>query len=119
MKLYELVQAKPVLEKLFNTDLGVKTGWKLLKNLKKVNEYYKLFEINKHKLVVKYGKPTEDNPDMIKVTKENQNAYYKDFEDLLNEEINTVFGKVSLNEINNASLTTLELSSIEFLIKDK
>ena len=116
-ELRELVVGKESFNKLLNADLPVKVSYRLSKTIKKIEEELKHFDVNRIELIKKYGE-TEDNIHYT-VKKENMESYVKDMEELFTEKVDINVTQVTLTEIENAKLSSVDMSNLSKLIKEE
>ena len=123
MKLLQLINAEKALYRLGNTKgLSSITAYRISKNIKAISEELKTYNNTRTKLCEEYadkdkdGKPViEDNKYHIPV--ESSIELNKQLEQLLNETVDIKIKKVSLEDIDEAGLSPLELDSIEFMLE--
>ena len=122
MKLLQLINAERALGTLGNTKgLSSITAYRISKNIKSILEEIKTYNDTRTKMCEEYadkdkeGKPIiKDNKYIMSTEKEIQ--LNEELGKLLDEDVDIQIKKVSLEDINKAGLSPLELDSIEFML---
>ena len=117
-----LMNSVGVLSKLNNSELAVKTSYKLSKNIKTLDKEIVLFNEEKQKLINKYAVKNEKGENKIEngnfeiADRENFN---KEYRELLDIEVDVKIEKINIDELakNDLTITPGELSLIDYLIK--
>lgn len=117
-----LINSIGVLSKLNNSELAVKTSYKLSKNIKTLDKEIVLFNEEKQKLINKYAVKNEKGENKIEngnfeiADRENFN---KEYRELLDIEVDVKIEKINIDELAKSDLTITpgELSLIDYLIK--
>jgi len=115
MKVRNLISFNASLKKLLIQDLPVKISFKLGKLIKPLNEEYKIFAENKKKLFTKYG---EEEKGQVKIKPENTKAFTKDFEELLNIEVEIDIPKIKVDDLGDIKISPLDMSNLDILIQE-
>ncbi len=89
--LANLDAAKTVIAKIANSDLPISMSFKLTRFLKTAAQELSLFEESRTKLIVKYGKESEERLGVFTVLDEYMAAYQSDLLELSNTEIELEF----------------------------
>lgn len=116
IKISQLLDMKPVIEKLVEQDVPVSAGYDLMKLVKLFDSELGLFNASKKKLFDKYGKEDKEKK-TISIPKEKIEVCKKDFESLLNKEIKIEVKKVKVGSLGDIKLTTIDLLKIELIIE--
>ena len=114
--LAQLKNSESTLNKLFNAPLPVRVSYQLTKVIKIISEEMKQFEIARYGLVEKYGKSIDDNT--ISVTPENQAKFMEEINSLLSIPITLPDFTLTLNDLSEAKLSTVDLARLEFWISE-
>lgn len=118
----KLANSINVLNKLNNSELAVKTSYKLAKNIKTIDKEIVLFNEERQKLINKYAAKNEAGENKI----ENETVeiadienFNKEYRELLDIEIDIKIEKINIDELAKSDLTITpgELSLVDFLIK--
>ncbi len=111
----ELFSVKEPLQNLAKQKLPAKTGFAVLKLIRKLNDHLIPAEETQNNLVRQYGHPPEDAPNSDKIGiapgDENWPAFLEQYSDLVTQEVEIVFDKIPLPEtleIEPAVLMALE-----------
>lgn len=109
----EILNVKGPIQQLIQQKLPIKTSLALLKLVRKLNEFLIPAEQVRDGLVRTYGEPDEANPNQIGVKPDSKNwkKFMEEYAELLSQENEVVFEKVSLPdtlEIEPAVLMALE-----------
>jgi hypothetical protein len=115
IKLGELKNAETSLQKLIEKDLNIKIAYKLGKLIKIISAEFKEIEDSRVKLIKKYGK--EDENKNIQVLPENNEKFYIEFQQLLDEEIDIDFEPLALEELGEISMTTTDVLKLGHILK--
>lgn len=110
-----------VINKLANSELNFKTSYKLQKMMKQCVEEQRIYEASKQKIIAKYGARTEDGK--LDIVDGRINLIHEHKEDWLNQlnELNSIeiaLDFFTVDELENAKLTPIEVATIEGIIKD-
>lgn len=104
-----LLQKRQGLEKFLNTDLKGVTGFKFRKINRQLTEIFQDYDQSILSLLRAYGK--ENGNGQFTVEKENIEEFNKEYEKLLDEEIELDFNPIKIKELSEKDLESLELSS--------
>lgn len=123
MKLYEIIDSKEALKKLYETSgLSFKTALEVAKNIRKTDEVLEVYEHKRKDLIMKHaekdenGNPVEDNGN-YKIA--DIPSFKKEFEELVNQDADPDIEKIKAEELENVStLTPFEVSKILFMIEE-
>jgi len=131
MKLRQIVEAKPVIEKIINGKIPVTIGWNLKLLVEKSNPELLSFEQIKNQKVKEYGTEVKDEKDIlvgyeVKEDSDNFKEYMKEIDELLDKEINLETNFISKNDFENLKdikgnvllLNFNEIKAIDWLIKE-
>lgn len=118
----ELLNKIRVLESTAEKQLGVKVSYIIAKNIKNINKELELFNEEKIKIINKYsekdeqGNPKINNNNFILV-KGKEDLVNKEYNELLDIEIEIDIKKFNINEIDSeAKFTPNELIELDFMI---
>lgn len=119
LRLREILMSEQVLGALASEKLKTSTNWKIMKNLKKIQEETQIFETFKAEKIKQYGKFDEEQNDYI-LTQDNENyaVVVSELEELLNQTVNLDIQKIKLEEIENVELNVQQLFKIEWMIEE-
>lgn len=119
VKLVDIVNAKETLQKLMNEKLPVFLSYKLAKVMKEISTELDSVEASRTNLVKKHGEKIEDKPgDSWQVSKENLEAFHKEFEELLQMEAELNFDPIPILSFGTDSkicMSSGEMMKISFL----
>ena len=115
VKIFEIVNARPVFEKLVKLELPFHTVRAVGKVVKVVSEELTLVEQKRVELVKKYG--VADEKQNITVAPENMENFTKEYNEILNTEVDFENG-LTVKHLENpiVNLSTQEYFSIEKFI---
>ena len=115
----EILNAKPVLEKLVDKEISIKTAYRLSRVIKELNGELQTFEEQRQKLVHKYGTQKKDAPEgSITVTEENMGEFQKELSELLTAELNLNCTPMDIDEFDDVKLTTSEILLIDSFLME-
>ena len=125
-----LLNGKSTLVVLGNTKgLSSVIAYRIAKNIKAIDEELKIFEETRINLVKEYANKDEDgNPitkkdetgnEVFDIENEKMKLLSQEIEKLQDEKVNIDIKQLSLEEIDKAELSPLELSSIDFMISEE
>jgi len=89
-------------------------SYKFARLLKSLNDEYAIIEDQRITLVKKHGEEVNANEHQIK-TDEQKELFIKDFEVLLQNEIDVDFEKLNIEEMENINISPQELSILSFI----
>lgn len=122
MKLLQLINAERALGTLGNTKgLSSITAYRISKNIKAILEEIKTYNDTRTKMCEEYADKAKDGKPIIKDNKyimstEKEIKLNEELGKLLDEDVDIQIKKVTLEDINKAGLSPLELDSIEFML---
>lgn len=122
MKLLQLINAERALGTLGNTKgLSSITAYRISKNIKSILEEIKTYNDTRTKMCEEYADKAKDGKPIIKDNKyimstEKEIKLNEELGKLLDEDVDIQIKKVTLEDINKAGLSPLELDSIEFML---
>ena len=125
-----LLNGKAALITLGNTKgLSSVIAYRIAKNIKAIDEELKTFEETRLNIVKEYANKDKDgNPatkkdangnEVFDIDNENMKLLSQEIEKLQDEKVNIDIKQLSLEEIDKAELSPLELSSIDFMIAEE
>ncbi|MCI9293216.1 MAG: hypothetical protein HFF01_03190 [Erysipelotrichaceae bacterium] len=123
MKLIELINAMEVISKLYNCKkLNAVTAYRIGKNVKLIQAELDAYNESRKKLIEQYSDKDEHGNAIIKndqyqFSKENQDKFISNMNEVHQEEIQTEFKKIKLDQLDKVELSPMELESIHFLIE--
>ena len=109
----EIFNVKEPIQQLIKQKLPIKTSLALLKLVRKLDEFLIPVEQVRDGLVRTYGEPDKSNPNQIGITPDSENwkKFMEEFSELMSQENEVVFERVTLPdtlEIEPAVLMALE-----------
>lgn len=115
----EILNGRPVLEKLVDKEISIKTAYRLSRIIKVLNEELQHFEEQRQKLVQQYGEQQEDAPEgNVVVLEENMEPFQKDLAELLTAEIDLNCEPMHIEEFGDVKIKTSELLLIESFLME-
>jgi hypothetical protein len=90
-----------------------KVAYALRKNLEKLNEVYKQFDVLRNELCIKHGGVVSEDQTRYEFTEENQALLNTDFIQLEETEVDVNIHKIDLEDFGNSEVTAEELGSLE------
>lgn len=112
MTLAEIKSIEESLAKLFDKELNIKIAYKLSSLLKKLSGEVKLLEENRVKLVQKHGKKDEETQ-QVTVAPESAEAFYKEFSELMQIEVELDFEPIPLDAFGDITLSASDILKLE------
>lgn len=103
----QIKNAEPVLSKLMNQSLPIKTSFRITKIIESVAKDLENFEKHRVQLFDKYGEIQDDNMKIIKP--EHQEAFVTEINGLLLETVEVPDIKFSLEDLGDIMITPSEL----------
>lgn len=125
LKLIKLLNAQEGLQALANTKgLSSVVAYRIAKNVKALDEELNTYEETRKKLVEEKANKDEEGKPIIKddkydLTNKALKEVNKELNALLEEEVDIDIKELSLIDIDKAGLSALELSSIDFMIREE
>ncbi len=116
VKLVDIYNSVPVMNKILETPLPASISFQLSKLLKSLNEEMKSIEEQRIKLVEKYGTKGE-NQEVI-VSDEQKQKFMQEFSDLLNTEVEVTWQPLSASKFDALQLSVNEMSRVQFLFSE-
>lgn len=122
IKLSELYFARETLKKLFSEAVSVKLAYRLSRISKKVNAEMKLVEEQRNELVKKYADEQSEEDKKknvpISVSPSKFDEFRKEFDELLDEEIDIDTYPVELDLLSEFKLSANDMSAIEKFVTE-
>jgi len=121
-EVFSLTRSLPVLT---NKELPIKISYRLLKLLKQCSVEMESMEKARIKLVDKYAETEEEreaSPDKdkgIKVAEAKIPDFQREFEILLEEEVEIDFEPILISDLGDISLSAKDLLSLQIILKEK
>lgn len=120
----ELLNSIPTLRKLSQEQLPIRVSYTISKNIKSIEEELIIYEEERQKLIKKYaeldkeGNPKVDEQENYMIKPENQSEWNKGALELLSIETDINISKINLNALEGLKISPLELTSIDFMVKE-
>jgi hypothetical protein len=112
LKLHQLVNAKPILDKLLTLEISFPTSFRISQILNFVYENFKTFDDLRVTLVKKLGVLNEETGN-YDIPEENRDEFVKELNEVLELEIAVDFFKLNINDIpKSVTLTPVECNII-------
>lgn len=106
----EIFTAKAPITKLMNQSLPLKASYRLSKMVDKLNEEYNRINDFQKKTMLKYG---SEKDGIIQVDEDKAEDYRKEFEELLEEEIELPFDPIGIELLGTeAKLSAMEMRAL-------
>ena len=121
-KLANVKMMEQSLSKLVDKELNIKVAYKLSKTLKVIGEELSELEEARQKLVKKYSDKTKTDKDSevseqdLKVSKENEQKFFKEYSQLLEEEVEFDVQPISIEKLEDVSLSPRDISFLSDII---
>lgn len=123
----DVLNAVPVLRELVNQKLPIKTSFKVMTIVEKLEDIIRIFELTKQTLVTDNTKRDEDgnpvpfvdddgNADPSKIIIENPQEFQQALSDLLSAETDVEFAKLPVDELGDIKIEPEKLMSLSWLI---
>ena len=112
INLAEIKSLEGSLSKIFDKDLNIKVAYRLGTLLKRLSEEMKTLEENRVKLVKKYGEENEETK-QFSVPQEKTPDFYKEFNELMQIEIDIDFEPISLKEFGDISISASDVMRLD------
>ncbi len=118
VKLGRIKSLEKSLGKLSNTDIDIKIAYKLSRFLKQVVSESVLLEENRIKLVKKYSCDPKDEKEkgQTSVNPDKEQIFFQEYGELLEEEIDIDFSLISIEELGDIKLSTLDVLNLEGIV---
>jgi hypothetical protein len=101
-----------------NEPIKANVAFRLSKISKKIESQANIFGDLKSKMIEKHGEKNGDGGKHVTKDMKNWKKYEKEITDLLNEEVDLNFKKITLSSISNVKLTPLQIEAIGWLIQE-
>jgi len=120
----QLLGSIKTLSILSQKQLPIKTSYTIAKNILKIQDELKVYNIEREKLLNKYGK--KDEKDKLIVDDKNAvqfkdgclDKFNKDFSELISIENEVDIVKFSIDKIENCSISPNEIMAINYMIEE-
>jgi hypothetical protein len=121
MKNYELLNLRDRLQSISQlpNEFSVSVGYKILKNINKVNSALAEYQEMQNRIVKKYAKEGETSI-QVKEDDPRYNDIKNDMEELLQQECDDIeLQKISIHDIENEKLTLKDLANFSCMLDDE
>jgi len=119
LKLMQIQNAMPALQKVLNAELPVKVAFRLSRLAKAVGDVAKDIEQQRANLVKKYGEEVEGGrPGDYRVLDENISQFQQEFGELLQEDVRLDTEPVKLEALEGVKLTAIDMVALEPFISE-
>jgi len=116
LKLADVQRAQQAFQKVMNTDLPVRVAFRLSRMAKVIDDTFKDIEVQRSKLVEKYGAPTDKG---FTVKPENVAKFQEEFSELLTKESVTLeVEPIDLSLLEDIKLTPLDMVVLDPFVKE-
>lgn len=117
MKLNEIINAQPALQKMTTLELPIGAAIKVLKMCKDTAVHVEAFQAKQKKLFEKYGEADPETEGRLVIKDEHTEVFTKEINKVLATEIELEFEKVPVVDFGEATLTVADLNRIEWFIE--
>lgn len=121
MKNYELLNLRDRLQSISQlpNEFSVSVGYKILKNINKVNSALTEYQEMQNRIVKKYAKEGETSI-QVKEDDPRYNDIKNDMEELLQQDCDDIeLQKISIHDIENEKLTLKDLANFSCMLDDE
>jgi len=115
MKLGEIVNAQPTLQKLTQVELPIATAIAVLKICKDTADHVQVFQKKQRDLFEKHGKQDEEK-DQLVIPKEDAEKFQKIMQKLMDTPVELDFKTLPIESFGDVKLTVSEVSQISWLL---
>lgn len=116
MNLGELIFSQAALGRLNQMPLRAKTSLKVKRIVSRVSSELETYEKVRTELLEKYGVKNEEKGEYEFKESGNKEAFDRDFEELMESEVDLKFEKVMFSEIENETIASADLFSLSWAI---
>lgn len=119
LKLGTIQAAQPGLIDIMKAQMPIKLSYAVSRNIKKLEPWLRDVENKRLDLVKKYG-AKDEKTGIFAVTKENEDAFNKEYDEMADQEVDVDMWKLSLAKLSEVGvrLTPLQLVALEDFIED-
>ena len=110
MKLYEIINAIPALNKLGNSDMQMAMAYKLQKLLTAIQTEISFFNTNQLKIIQEHG-VIKDNGEFI-IDEDKREVYAKVMDELAQTDVEPVFNKMKIAVIENIQISANDVGAL-------
>jgi len=125
IKLMTIKSIEDSLQKLMNKELNVRIAYRLAKVLKIITTELQEVEKARIELIRKYSDaPKQDGKSdpvsgQVQVAKEKEQEFFKEFNELLQEDVEIEFEPIDISELDDIKLSPLDLLKLTDFVIDK
>tara|TARA_Y100000310_G_scaffold320649_1_gene377309 strand:+ start:519 stop:827 length:309 start_codon:yes stop_codon:yes gene_type:complete len=101
-----------------NEPIKANVAFRISKLSRKIESQANTFSEVKNKMIEKYGEKNGDGSKHITQDMKNWDKYEKEITELLNEDVDLKFKKITLASISNVKLSPLQIEAIGWLIQE-
>ena len=116
ISLKQIMIAVPIIKKMISVYLPVQASYWIKRNTDNMVSKLKKLEEDRNSLIRKHGIKDEATGNIV-VDKTNE-LYWADYNLLLEEIVEVMINKVSVNNLKNTELSMQDIAAIEFMLKD-
>ncbi|MFZ2992547.1 MAG: hypothetical protein WA061_02415 [Microgenomates group bacterium] len=120
LKLKQINASKDVLNFLTSQKMSGRLAFTFGRNIKRIYPEINRFQTEWDALIMKYGSviKEKDKPDITKVTPENMDVWMTEAQALSDTEVELNLVMIKSEDLNQLSLTPLEVETISWMIED-
>ena len=116
LQLRDIFNAKEAFARLLEEPLPTKTAMTIRELVTGVNEHFATLEEERNDLIKKNGTANEDGT--FQFTPEAQEEFMKEFDGLLNNEIEFDWESISIKDLADATISVKDLNTLSFLFTE-
>lgn len=122
MEIYNIASALVTLQKKTSDEqmvFPVKVNFYFQKNTSILVDMAQDLDEERSKIIMKFGSPSETNPEQIEIPKDKVEEVNKQLQDLFSLEQEVAVNVIDLDWFDGVNMTPAEFAAISFMIKDE
>lgn len=122
MEIYNIASALVTLQKKTSDEqmvFPVKVNFYFQKNTSILVDMAQDLDEERSKIIMKFGSPSESNPEQIEIPKDKVEEVNKQLQDLFSLEQEVAVNVIDLDWFDGVNMTPAEFAAISFMIKDE
>lgn len=122
MEIYNIASALVTLQKKMSDEqmvFPVKVNFYFQKNTSILVDMAQDLDEERSNIIMKFGSPSENNPEQIEIPKDQVEEVNKQLQDLFSLEQEVAVNVIDLDWFDGVNMTPAEFAAISFMIKDE
>lgn len=117
MKILDLLEAQPVMQRLVSQKMPAKLAYAIAKNIKLVNDELEIFDSTRVKLLAENWE-IDENTQQYKIPDEDKPKWKKMYDELISEEVKLDIYMIDASMLEGLEMTPGEVLAIGWMLRE-